>query len=108
MCYKTALCCCCSPSLLQSLQGNLELSYIFQQQSNAIFGSSIYDRVLGGLQLDEWEVFASCVIIGDKLGEGAFGEVYRGIVSGDSNSPRLNAYLRYKEKPFVAVKLLKG
>ena len=84
------------------------MSYIFKQQSNATFGSSSSDRVLGGLQLDEWEVLASCVIIDDKLGEGAFGEVYRGIVSGDSDSPRLNAYLQHKEKPFVAVKLLKG
>ena len=84
------------------------MSYIFKPQSNATFGSSISDRVLHGLQLDKWEVLASCVIISDKLGEGAFGEVYRGIVSGDYDSPRLNAYLQHKDKPFVAVKLLKG
>ena len=70
-------------------------------------GRATSDKVLQNLQLDEWEVPASCIIIEKKLGEGAFGEVYRGIVRGGFNSPRFSAHFQHKDKPFVAVKLLK-
>ena len=83
------------------------MSYIFRQQTNATIGSSISDQLVEDLKPDEWEVPASCIIIDKKLGEGAFGEVYRGIVRSDSDIPRLNAHLQHKDKPFVAVKLLK-
>ena len=83
------------------------MSYIFRQHTSTTTGSPDFDQIMDGLQLDEWEVSASCIIIDKKLGEGAFGEVYRGIVRGDSDSARLNTHLQHKEQPFVAVKLLK-
>ena len=83
------------------------MAFIFGQQTNTTIGSPISDRVVDSLQLDEWEVPASYIIIDKKLGEGAFGEVYRGIVRGDSDNSRFSAHLQHKDKPFVAVKLLK-
>ena len=83
------------------------MSYIFRQQTDNTFGNPIIDQVVNGLQPDEWEVPTSCIIIDKKLGEGAFGEVYRGIVREDSDIPRFNVHLQHKDKPFVAVKLLK-
>lgn len=83
------------------------MSYIFGHQSSTLSGSSDSNRIVDGLQLDEWEVPASLFIMDRKLGEGAFGEVYRCIVSSDYDSPRFKARLQCKDKPFVAVKLLK-
>ena len=84
------------------------MSYIFQKHANTTSGGPLVDGVKDGLQLDEWEVPAASVFMNKKIGEGEFGEVYCGIVRGDSDSPRLKAHFRHKDKLFVAVKLLKG
>ena len=60
------------------------------------------------LSMDMFEVPAQCIILDQRLGEGCFGEVYRGIVRGDYSNPYLTAYLRQKSHRFVAVKILKG
>ena len=82
--------------------------HLFGPPSHKRVGSTFHDKVEDhNLRLDEWEVPASCIIMEKKLGEGAFGEVYRGIVRGDFNSPRFSAHFQHKKRPFVAVKLLK-
>lgn len=83
------------------------MSFLFRSLTNTGPRSNDPCEVIDFLQLDDWEVPAACVIIDEKLGEGAFGEVYRGVVRGDFNSPQLSVHLRCKDKPFVAVKLLK-
>ena len=60
------------------------------------------------LSMDIFEVPAQCIILDQRLGEGCFGEVYRGIVRGDYSNRYLTAYLRQKSHQFVAVKILKG
>ena len=60
------------------------------------------------LSMDLFEVPAQCIILDQRLGEGCFGEVYRGIVRGDYLNQYLTAYLRQKSHQFVAVKILKG
>ena len=59
-------------------------------------------------QLDEKEVPPSSIIVDKKIGKGAFSEVYRGIVRGDCDSAWLSTDLQHKDKPFVALKLLKS
>ena len=83
------------------------MSYSFRKHTITAAGSPDFDHMIDELQLDDWEVPASSIIIDKKLGEGAFGEVYRGVVRGDSDSARLITHLQDKDKPFVAVKLLK-
>ena len=57
--------------------------------------------------MDEWEIPASEVIMEKLLGEGAFGEVYKGIVK----CPIVNSKVRSSSKTSlcttVAIKLLK-
>ena len=60
------------------------------------------------LSMDMFEVPAQCIILDQRLGEGCFGEVYRGVVRGDYSNPYLTAYLRQKSHKYVAVKILKG
>lgn len=55
---------------------------------------------------DEWEVSAQCIIINEKLGEGEFGEVFRGEACGNISNRKLATYSQ--QKSFLAVKLLKG
>ena len=57
---------------------------------------------------DEWEINPTQVTIEDPLGEGAFGEVYKGYLKG----PLGNCFLKPEHRSAVivpvAVKLLKG
>ena len=57
--------------------------------------------------MDDWEIPAKEVIMDDLLGEGAFGEVYKGVVK----CPIVNRKVRSSEKSSictpVAIKLLK-
>ena len=57
---------------------------------------------------DEWEVPPSCVTIDDKLGEGAFGEVYKGYLKGPLDNNKLKPEYRNSVFIAVAIKLLKG
>ena len=61
-----------------------------------------------GLTTDDWEIPASQIIIDESLGEGAFGEVYKGVITEPISNPRVCALLKQNYSSFVAVKLLKG
>jgi len=56
---------------------------------------------------DEWELPPSHVIIEDCLGEGAFGEVYRGIIRGPIMNPKVHPSMKSTICTTVAIKLLK-
>lgn len=53
------------------------------------------------------QVPASEVIVEDKLGEGAFGEVFKGIIKGPLRNPKISAVLKHTIGIPVAIKLLK-
>ena len=58
-------------------------------------------------QRDEWEIPANEVIIEDCLGEGAFGEVYKGVIKCPIVNPRVQSSVRNAFCTPVAIKLLK-
>ena len=58
-------------------------------------------------QSDEWELPANEVIIEDCLGEGAFGEVYKGVVKCPIINPRVRSSVKNAFCTPVAIKLLK-
>ena len=59
------------------------------------------------LILDEWEISTNDVIVEQQLGEGAFGEVYKGVIRGPLENPKISAVLRQAIGVPVAIKLLK-
>lgn len=60
------------------------------------------EEALQPLPMDSWEIPPDCIIMDTKLGEGQFGEVYKGILMGkDISNPH------FKGSEFVAVKILK-
>ena len=58
--------------------------------------------------LDEWEISTDDVIVEQQLGEGAFGEVYKGVIRGPLENPKISAILRQAIGVPVAIKLLKS
>ena len=56
---------------------------------------------------DEWEISTDDVIVEQLLGEGAFGEVYKGVIRGPLENPKISAVLRQAIGVPVAIKLLK-
>ena len=58
-------------------------------------------------QKDEWEIPANEVIMEDLLGEGAFGEVYKGIIKCPIINPKVRSSVKNAFCTPVAIKLLK-
>lgn len=56
--------------------------------------------------LDDWEVPAWSIGVIDKLGEGEFGEVFKGELCSETANRKMVAYA--KKNTYLAVKLLKG
>ena len=57
---------------------------------------------------DEWELCPSDITVNQMMGEGAFGEVYRGFLKGPLNNVKVKAEFRNAISIPVAIKLLKG
>ena len=57
--------------------------------------------------VDDWEIPANEVIMEKLLGEGAFGEVYKGIVKCPIVNPRVRSSSKGSLCTPVAIKLLK-
>ena len=62
---------------------------------------------------DQWELLGFRFKVGDKLGEGNYGQVYKGILSMDVATAPAKRYIvrqtRDGKSPYtVAIKLLKG
>ena len=57
---------------------------------------------------DEWEISPTDITVGNKLGEGAFGEVYRGSLKGPLINNNVKPEFRNSLFLPVAMKLLKG
>ena len=59
------------------------------------------------LLADAWELLPTNVIIEECLGEGAFGEVFKGIIKGAISNPKIRPSLKNAICATVAIKLLK-
>jgi len=57
---------------------------------------------------DEWELCPSDITVSQMMGEGAFGEVYRGFLKGPLNHSKVKTEFRNAINIPVAIKLLKG
>lgn len=56
---------------------------------------------------DDWEISIDDVIVEKHLGEGAFGEVYKGMIRGPLKNPKISIVRRQVIGVPVAIKLLK-
>ena len=69
--------------------------------------SSEKDKYTVG-KLDQWEVYSNQVAIQSRLGEGAFGDVYRGLFDGSITEKSSFKKFDSNNSVVVAVKLLRG
>ena len=61
----------------------------------------------GAPLLDEWEIPANEVVVEEQLGEGAFGEVYKGVVKCPITNLKVPLSMKKSICTPVAIKLLK-
>ena len=61
-----------------------------------------------GVPVDDWEVSPSDIVVDESLGEGAFGEVYKGFLKGPLTCNKVKPSYRNAVHVGVAIKLLKG
>jgi uncharacterized membrane protein len=81
---------------------NGQPSVVIRQKSNS--QSFSYS-----LHTDKWEIPSEAIMCDRQLGEGCFGEVYVGYFREDFSNPALTSYLtQNKDRPYVAIKLLKS
>lgn len=57
---------------------------------------------------DMWELLPSDIVVGNLLGEGAFGEVYEGVLTRRIRNNKIKHYYKNAATTIVAVKILKG
>ena len=57
---------------------------------------------------DEWEISTDDIIMEEQLGEGAFGEVYKGVIRGPLGNPKISTIMRHSIGVPVAIKMLKS
>ena len=57
---------------------------------------------------DDWELLPMDILIDETLGEGAFGEVYKGFLKGPITCSKVKPSYRNAVHLPVAIKLLKG
>ena len=62
------------------------------------------DDVFQPVMVDSWEISPDYIIMDCMLGEGQFGQVYKGMIKGIVNNP----YFKGSDASFVAVKILRG
>jgi serine/threonine protein kinase len=62
------------------------------------------DDVFQPVMVDSWEISPDYIIMDCMLGEGQFGQVYKGMIKGIVNNP----YFKGSQASFVAVKILRG
>ena len=65
------------------------------------------DRYIAG-RLDQWEIYSNQMAIQNRLGDGAFGEVYRGLFNSSITEKEDVKKIDAKNSVVVAVKLLRG
>ena len=65
------------------------------------------DGTVTSPMLDEWEIPANEIIMEDCLGEGAFGEVYKGVIKCPIVNPKVKLSAKNPICTPVAIKLLK-
>ena len=77
------------------------------QQNTVCLGGRLALSLQVMPQVDYWEIPASEVIMETRLGKGAFGDVYKGVVKCPIVNPKARPSIKRSICTHVAIKLLK-